>query len=116
MGNYVEIARTSEFSDGDKKKLIVQGHEIMLARVGENYYAVNNRCPHLGGDLSAGTLEGTIITCPRHKSQFDISNRNVIRWLKGSGIISGVVKAIKSSQPLQTYPVKIHEGIISVEI
>ena len=116
MGNYLEIARTSEFGDGDKKKLVVQGHDILLAKVGDNYYAVTNRCPHLGGDLSAGTLEGTIVTCPRHKSQFDISNGNVIRWLKGSGIISGVVKAVKSSQPLQTYPIRVNEGIISIEI
>ena len=116
MGNYFEVARTAEFSDGTKKKLVLQGHEIMLARVGDNYYAVDNRCPHLGGDLSAGTLEGTIITCPRHKSQFDISNGNVIRWLKGSGLISGVVKTIKSSQPLNTYPVRIDEDVIRVEI
>lgn len=116
MGNYLEVAHTSDFDDVDKKKMVVQGHEILLAKVGDIFFAVNNRCPHLGGDLSAGTLEGTIITCPRHKSQFDISNGNVIRWLKGSGIISGVVKAVKSSQPLQTYPIRVNEGIISIEI
>lgn len=44
--------------------LYVKGQEILVARVGDNYYSVDNRCPHMGGNLSKGNLEGTIVTCP----------------------------------------------------
>ena len=96
MGKYVAAGRTGELTDGAKKKITVEGQEIMLARVGSDYYAVGNRCPHMKGDLSAGTLEGTIITCPRHGLQFDIRDGRNIRWLKGKGLVSAVGKALKS--------------------
>jgi 3-phenylpropionate/trans-cinnamate dioxygenase ferredoxin subunit len=116
MGNYVEAGRTDDFQDGTKKKLDVSGQEILLARVGDRYYAVGNRCPHLGGDLSAGKLEGTIVTCPRHGSQFDITNGRNVRWLKGAGLVSALGKAIKSPRSLPTHNVKIDGNTIYVEV
>jgi len=116
MGEFVEAEKTSEFKDGAKKKLSVQGHEILLAKVGDRYYAVSNRCPHLGGDLSAGKLEGTIVTCPRHGSQFDLRDGKVVRWLKGAGLFSALGKAIKPPKPLETYTVRVEGDAILVEI
>ena len=29
----------------------INGHEYMIARVGDNYYSSDNRCPHMGGKL-----------------------------------------------------------------
>ena len=98
------------------KKIEVQGHEILLARVGDSYYAVDNRCPHLNGDLSQGKLEGTVVTCPRHASQFDLKDGNVVRWLKGSGILSKIGGALKSSRPLTTYRVTVVDDTVLVEI
>ena len=116
MGKYIEAGKTGEFKDGSKKKVSVGGQEILLAKVGNNYYAVSNRCPHMNGDLSAGTLEGTIITCPRHGSQFDIRDGKNVRWLKGAGLFSAVGKALKSPQPLTTYKVKVEGDTISIEV
>ncbi|MBN1693598.1 MAG: Rieske 2Fe-2S domain-containing protein [Dehalococcoidales bacterium] len=116
MGKYVAAGKTGEFKDGTSKKIAVEGKEIMLARVGNNYYAVSNRCTHMKGDLSAGTLEGTIVTCPRHGSQFDIRDGKNVRWLKGKGLVSAVGKVLKSPQALATYKVKVEGDTISVEV
>lgn len=116
MGSFVEAGKTSEFEDGTKKKVSVQGHEILLARVEDRYYAVSNRCPHLGGDLSAGKLEGIVVTCPRHGSQFNLRDGKVVRWLKGSGLFSAVGKALKSPKPLDTYNVKIEGDAVMIEV
>ena len=116
MGEYIEIGKTTGYPEGESRKVQVKGHEILLAHVGDKFYAVSNRCTHLGGDLSVGTLEGNIITCPRHKSQFDISDGSVVRWLKGSGLVSAVGKALKSPQTLQTYNVKVENGNVMVEV
>jgi nitrite reductase/ring-hydroxylating ferredoxin subunit len=35
-------------------------------------YAAEDVCPHAGARLSEGALEGTVITCPLHGSQFDV--------------------------------------------
>ena len=63
MGSFAPAGNTSKFNDGTKKKVKIQGHEILIVRVGNKYYATDNRCPHLNSDLSRGKLEGTIITC-----------------------------------------------------
>lgn len=116
MGSYVKAAATGEFQDGSKKKVNVQGQEIMLARVGGNYYAIGNLCPHMGGDLAAGTLEGTIITCPRHGSQFDITDGHNVRWTKGSGLTSAVFKAVSSAKPVKSFKVKVEGDAVMVEV
>jgi len=36
--------------------------------------------PHLHGDLSKGTLDGAVVTCPRHGSQFDVTDGRVLLW------------------------------------
>ena len=116
MGNLVELGKTGELEDGAMKEVLVQGHEVLLARVGDKHYAADNRCPHMGGKLSQGKLEGTVVTCPRHGSQFDLNDGRVVRWLKMSGLISAVSKAIKPPRPLVTYKVKVEDGRILIEI
>jgi 3-phenylpropionate/trans-cinnamate dioxygenase ferredoxin subunit len=116
MGNFIEAGKTSELGDGAMKKALIQGHEILLARVGDRYYAVSNQCTHLGGNLAAGKLEGTVVTCPRHGSQFDLRDGQVVRWLKGSGLFSVLGKALKPPKPLNTYNVKIEGDTVLIEI
>ena len=114
MSKFTEVAKIEELKSGTMKALIAEGRETLLARVGDKYYAVDNRCPHMKGDLSQGKLEGTIITCPLHGSQFDISNGRVVRWLKG-GLISKMGKVIKPSKALTVYNVKVEDGKVLVE-
>ena len=47
--------------------------EIVLAD-GVTRYEINRYCPHQGGDLKYATLEGSKLTCPRHRWQFDLQN------------------------------------------
>lgn len=115
MGSFIEAGKTGEFKDG-MKKVLVGGKEILLARVEGKYYAVGNRCPHMGGDLAMGQLNGTVVTCPRHGSQFDITDGHNIRWMKGSGLFSAVGKALKHPRPLPTYNVRVDGDAILIEV
>lgn len=116
MGRLTEAVKVSELGDNEKKKVVLEGQEILIARVGNEYYAVGNRCPHMNGDLSKGILEGTIITCPRHSSQFDLKDGSVVRWLKGQGVMSKIGGALKSSRPLKTYKITVEGDAVLVEI
>jgi 3-phenylpropionate/trans-cinnamate dioxygenase ferredoxin subunit len=115
-GNFMEAGKASEFKDGDKKKVTLKGQEIMLARVGDRFYATQNRCAHMGGDLAAGVLKGTIITCPRHGSQFDITDGHNVRWMTGEGIIVAMSKIVKSPRPIRTYNVKVDGDSVLIEV
>lgn len=116
MGRFVEVSRTGELADGTMKEVVVEGRKILLARVGDRYYAADNRCPHMGGRLSEGTLEGVVVTCPRHGSQFDLSSGGVVRWLKGPGLISTVSKALKSPRPLAVYQLRVEDDRVTIDI
>jgi 3-phenylpropionate/trans-cinnamate dioxygenase ferredoxin subunit len=116
MGNFMPVAKAGELADSTMKEVTVQGRPILLAKVGDRYYAADGRCPHMGGILAQGKLEGTVVTCPRHSSQFDLTDGHVVRWLKGSGLISAIGKALKSPRPLTVYQVKVEKDDILVEL
>lgn len=98
------------------KEVVAQGRKILLARIGDRYYAAANRCPHMWASLSQGSLEGTIVTCPWHGSQFDLSDGHVIRWASLPALVSAMAKVIRRPRPLATYVVKLEGDSILVEI
>ena len=116
MGEFNRLANASDLTEGTMKKYQVQDKEILMARIEGKYYVVQNKCPHFGGDLSKGKLEGPIVTCPRHGSRFNVIDGSVVRWLKGTGLISTIGKTIKSPQKLTTYNTEIQGQDIMVEI
>jgi 3-phenylpropionate/trans-cinnamate dioxygenase ferredoxin subunit len=116
MGSFVAVANTGELKNGLMKQVNVQGREILIAQVEGKYYAMDNRCLHMGGNLSQGKLEGTVVTCPRHGSQFDLKDGHVVRWLKGSGLISSLTKGIRGNKQLATYKTRVDGSSLMIEI
>ena len=89
------------------RKVNACGRELLLARVGAKYYCADNRCPHLNGDLSRGTLTGTVVTCPDHNSQFDLATGAVLRWTNLTGIVARLDQRAHPRKPLAVYEVKV---------
>jgi len=116
MSDKIEVGRSGELEDGTMKEVLVRDRAVLLARIGDSYYVADNRCPHMGGKLSSGKLEGSVVTCPLHGSQFDLKNGQVIRWLKGSGFLSKVGKIMKSPRHLTTYSVRVEDDRILMEM
>ena len=116
MSDLVEVGRTSELQDVIMKAVSVSGREIILVRAGDRYYAADNHCPHMGGKLSQGKLEGTVVTCPLHGSQFDLKDGKVVRWLKGAGLMAKVGKALKSPKTLTVYKTQVKDDQILIEL
>ncbi|XES78563.1 MAG: Rieske (2Fe-2S) protein [Candidatus Bathyarchaeia archaeon] len=75
---YVRVASTSEVPVGKMKKVTLEDKEVLIANVNGTYYAIGNLCTHFGGDLSQGTLEGNVVTCPNHNSKFDVITGKVV--------------------------------------
>ncbi len=110
------VARVGELANGTMKSFKVEDREILLAMVGNKYYAADNICPHMGASLSQGKLEGTVLTCPRHASKFDLIDGRVIRWTDWTGIKASVSKLFRPPRPLVVYPVKVEGDNILVEV
>jgi len=116
MSKLVAVGKSGELAVGAMKHAPTERGEVLVARAGDNYYVADNRCPHMGGRLSDGKLEGTVVTCPLHGSQFDLKDGKVVRWLKGSGLMSRVGKALKSPKTLTTYKVQVEDDQIMIEV
>jgi len=76
--DFVKVTEASEIPTGTMKKITINGKEILIANVNGTYYAIGNYCTHKSGDLSQGTLEASIVTCPKHKAKFDVTTGKVI--------------------------------------
>lgn len=72
------VARVSDLSPGGARLVEVSGRVIALFRREEGWYAIDNTCPHRGCPLAEGHVEGFLVTCPCHGSQFDIRTGKVI--------------------------------------
>ena len=92
---------------GMMKKVCVGSRELLLARTASDFYCADNRCPHLNGDLSRGTLEGAIVTCPDHYSQFDLASGAVIRWTNLTGTVARMDRRAHPPKQLTVYEVKV---------
>lgn len=110
MPRWVKAAAIAELPPGTVKGVRVGEREVLLANVGGNYYAAQDRCPHLGWRLSKGTLEGGVLTCPGHGSRFDLATGQVVRWA------TGLTRFLRPPHPLTTYPVKVEGDSILVEV
>jgi 3-phenylpropionate/trans-cinnamate dioxygenase ferredoxin subunit len=116
MSSQIKVGKVGELADGAMTSVSTQQGEFLLARVGKKYYASDSRCPHMKGKLAQGTLEGTVVTCPLHGSQFDLKDGKVVRWLRGTGVLSKVGRMFKSAQDLKTYPVQVKDDQLLIEV
>jgi nitrite reductase/ring-hydroxylating ferredoxin subunit len=72
MSEFVTVAKVSEIPPGTGRTVDVQGVWIALFNVNGSFYAVDNTCPHSGGPLGEGHLDGDIVECPWHGWQFNV--------------------------------------------
>ena len=73
MGEFVRAVSKSELSENEGKVVEVKGKQIAVFHVKSEFCAIDNTCPHRGGPLGEGSLEGTVVTCPWHGWKFDVT-------------------------------------------
>ncbi len=102
MTQFIKVTTTDELEDQQAKLVEVEGQKIALFRVGEAFYALSDTCPHRGGPLSEGTVEGAEVTCPYHGATFDIR--------------TGAVLGPPAQQGVRSYPVRVAGADVEIEV
>lgn len=59
-------------------RVTVAGVPVVLLRQGERFFAIAATCPHAGGPLDEGPLNGDVVTCPWHGSRFCMRDGRVL--------------------------------------
>ena len=72
MSDFQKVATIDEISPGGRKSVVADDRAVLVFRIGDDFYAVEDVCSHDGQPLTNGPLHGTAIECPRHGAKFDI--------------------------------------------
>lgn len=93
---FVAVAAADAIASGQFVKVNVDRHAFIVARVGDDYYAVEDNCSHEDYPLSYGCLDGKRIKCSLHGSRFDLE--------------TGRPEDEPADQPIATYRTAVSEG------
>ena len=80
----------------------VAGRQIAIFHSPEGFLAAENRCPHRGGPLADGIVNGTTVVCPLHAWKFDLTS-------------GASTNHPESGAPLTTFPTRVEDGIVCIE-
>lgn len=69
---FVKVARAEDLEEGKGLIVTAKGTRVALFRCDGAVYAIKNQCPHMGGDLGEGALDGDIVRCPWHGWKFSV--------------------------------------------
>lgn len=87
---------------GELAAFAIGAERIAVANVNGMLYAFDDPCPHRQCSLADGRLEGSVVTCPCHGSQFAVSTGDRLRGPAVRGV--------------RTYAVSLENGELEVEI
>ncbi|WP_283744332.1 non-heme iron oxygenase ferredoxin subunit [Sideroxydans sp. CL21] len=102
MSNWLDVSNIDELTLSTRRVVDVEGINVAVFNLGGEYFAIKDECPHDGGVLSNGELDGEVIICPRHGARFSIR--------------TGTVLGPPAYEDLITFPVRISQGKVQVEI
>lgn len=101
MDRFVRVATLEELRAAGRLVVQADGYTLALFLDGDQVFAVDNRCPHMGFPLHRGTLKDGILTCHWHHARFDLHSGGTFdRW----------------ADDVRTFPVEIRDGEVWVDV
>ncbi len=123
MARRIPIGTVDDFPPGHLRRIGAQGTVILLARLEDGTLcAVLDECSHMALPIGEVPLDGTVITCPHHRSEFDICTGQNLDWVRKRGGIAlprwvrRLADRGETPRPLHTVPVVVEDGQVYVEI
>lgn len=98
------LCATGDVPPGTAKRFDVGEHRIALVRIGDDFYAVGDRCSHADFSLSEGEVwdDDAEIECPKHGSTFDLH--------------SGKPTCLPATGPVPVYQVRVEGDDVMVTL
>ncbi|MBN1921874.1 MAG: Rieske (2Fe-2S) protein [Anaerolineae bacterium] len=113
---WVKVLAVAELPEGQRAVVHVEDKEILLLHHDGQIYAVQSKCPHMGAPLKRAKIEAGALVCPVHRSAFDLQTGDAKEWIPWPPVVGKLMGAVSSEKALPTYPTRIEEGSVWVEI
>jgi len=99
-GPYVEVARVADVPPGTATTVEIDEQTLALVNVDGTFCAIQNECPHAGGALGEGEVDGWALKCPLHDATFDVR--------------SGEALSGPTDEPARSYAVEVDGDVVKV--
>ena len=99
---YIAVCELGEIEEGNRLSIEIDDKPIVIFNVNGEFYAIDQKCTHRHGPLDEGELDGHVVVCPWHGAQFDVRTGKAL-----------TLPAVKS---LNTYPIRVQDGMIEIGI
>jgi nitrite reductase (NADH) small subunit len=96
-----EIGSADAIPAGSGRMFQIGQQYVYVANIGGRYHAIDAVCPHRAAMLGQGPLHGSVLTCPWHQWQFDVTT--------GKGITNPL-------SSVRTFPVSVRDGVLCVTV
>ena len=97
----VSVGKVDDVAAGQGRVVDAGGRSLALFNVGGAFHVLDNSCPHRGGPLGEGDLDGTVVVCPWHGWRWDVTT--------GANTNSLAVR-------IPCFPVSVERGEIFVDL
>src|SRR5215467_8634856 len=99
---WVAVAQARDLPPESARVVRAAGLELALIHTSKGFFALDNACPHTGGPLGEGLVQGHTVTCPLHGWQFDCKTGTCLTETK--------------QPPQRRYAVKVERDQVWVEV
>ena len=72
MSEFQRVANNEEIPIGEGRSYEVGDRAVAIFNVNNEFFAIDDMCPHMGASLATGHLEDCVVTCPLHGWRFDV--------------------------------------------
>jgi 3-phenylpropionate/trans-cinnamate dioxygenase ferredoxin subunit len=100
----LEVAPLEELPPGEMKLVDANGFRVGVYNCGGELCAIEDRCSHDDGPVALGQWdeEECEVVCPRHGARFDLA--------------TGKALSLPAYLPIRTFPVRVDDGIVKVDV
>jgi 3-phenylpropionate/trans-cinnamate dioxygenase ferredoxin component len=104
MATRERLCRVDDLAPGTARRFDVGRHRIALVRIGDDFYAVGDRCSHADFSLSEGEVwpDEVEIECWKHGSTFSLK--------------TGEPQSLPATRPVPVYDVRVEGDEVWVEL
>ena len=104
MATRERLCRVDDLAPGTARRFDVGRHRIALVRIGDDFYAVGDRCSHADFSLSEGEVwpDEVEIECWKHGSTFSL--------------LTGEPQSLPATQPVPVYTVRVEGDDVFVDV
>jgi nitrite reductase (NADH) small subunit len=99
---WIRVTKAEDIPLREGRSVRIGEEEIAIFNLGDRFLAVNNECPHRGGPLADGIVAGDSVICPLHSYRICLE--------------TGAVTKPNVCVRVDTYPVRIEDGIVLVQL